>query len=110
MRIVCESREKPLFAEREVLFDMFKADVTGVNKTFIESLFDIVEQFFGVKIGAIGNKRIPDMGPPPRQFAAKQAGEVAHDLITAFLSCGHKRHKHAQSRTPDPLVGALILD
>jgi len=48
MGIVCESSEKAIFAERQVLFDMFKADVTGVNKTFIVSLFDIVEQFFGV--------------------------------------------------------------
>jgi hypothetical protein len=110
MGIVCESRQKAIFAERQVLFDMFKADVTGVNKTLIVSLFDIVEQLFGVKIGAIRDKRIPNVGPLPYQFAAKQAGEVAHDLITALLSCGHKRHKTTQCRTPDPLVGALILD
>jgi hypothetical protein len=107
-----ESREKAIFAERQALFDMLKlkADVTGVNQTFIVSLFDIVEQFFGVKIGAIRNKSIPGAGPLPHQFAAKQAGEVAHDLIAALLSCGHERHKTTQCPTPDPLVGALIFD
>ena len=63
MGIVCESREDAILAGRQVLFDMFKADVTGVNQTFIVSLFDIDEQFFGVKIGAI-NKRIARSWPP----------------------------------------------
>ncbi len=93
-----------------IVCEKSRPDETGVNKTFIVSLFDIVEQFFGVKIGAIRNERIPDVRRLPHQLGAEQSREVAHDLIATLLSSGDQGHKTAQSRAPDPFVRVLILD
>ena len=59
--IVGESGENAILAHHQVPFDIVKANVTGVNQTLRVSLLDIVEQFFGVKVGAIGDERIPDV-------------------------------------------------
>lgn len=110
MGVVRESGENSIFAQRQVAPDIVKTDMAGFDQAFLVSPLDIVEQFRGVKVGAIAYKRIPDVGPLSRQLAPEQAREVAHHLITALLSNGYQRHKTAQSRAPRPFIGILILD
>ena len=61
MGIVYESRQNAILAHRQVPFDNTKANVAGVNQAVLVSLLDIVEQLFGVKIGAIADQRVPDV-------------------------------------------------
>jgi hypothetical protein len=61
MGIFCESSENAILAQCQVPVDIVEANVTGVNQTILVSALDIVEQFFGVKVGAIRDERIPDV-------------------------------------------------
>jgi hypothetical protein len=61
MRIVSESRENAILAQRQVPFDILEANVTGVHQTILVSALDIVEQFFRVKGGALGDEGVPDV-------------------------------------------------
>ena len=61
MGIVCESGENAILAHRQVAFHIVKTNVAGLDQTLLVSVLDIVEQFFGVKAGAIRDKRIPDV-------------------------------------------------
>ena len=61
MGIVCESRENAILAQCQIPFYIVEANVTGVNQTILVSTLDIVEHFFGVKVGTIGHERIPNV-------------------------------------------------
>ena len=110
MGIVCESGENSIFAHRQIPLDMVKTNVAAVDQALLVSSLDIVEQFRRVKVGAIADQRIPDVGPLSLQLAPEQAREIAHDLITTLVSSGYERHKTIQSSAPRPFVGIFILD
>ena len=65
MGIACESGENLILALRQIALDIVKTNVAGVDQTVPVSPLDIVEQFRRVKVGAIADKLIPDVGPLP---------------------------------------------
>jgi hypothetical protein len=110
MRVIYKSSEEAFLAHRLVAFDVVETNVSWVDQSLLAGTLNIIEQFCRVKLGAIRDQRVSHVGPLPHQLAAKEAGEVTHDLIPALLSGDHQRHKTAQGCTPDPFVSALVLD
>ena len=61
MGIVREPGENVILVHGEAALDNVKPHVSGVDQTLPVRLLDIVAQFGSVKIGAKGDKRIPDV-------------------------------------------------
>jgi hypothetical protein len=110
MGIARKSSENRLLTCRQIAMDIVQPNVAGVNQPLLVSLFDIADEFRGVKIGAAGDKRIPHLGVLPLQLAPEQTREVAQDLFAACLPGGYQRHKTLHSRAAGPFVGFVVLD